>query len=58
VNNRREAARTTVALAVPHLHPDEVLHPERVTDAALGEGVTATVLGAVQLTRYGPKPAR
>lgn len=51
VNNPREGARTTVAFAVPHLHPDEVLHPEGVTDATLGEGVTATVLRAVQLTR-------
>lgn len=51
MNSPREAARTAVAFAVPHLRPDEVLHPERVTDAALGEGVTAPVLGAVQLTR-------
>lgn len=51
MNNPGEAARTTVAFAIPHLHPDEVLHPEGVTDATLGEGVTAPMLGAVQLTR-------
>lgn len=51
-------SRTAVAFAVPHLHPEEVLHPERVTHAALGEGVTAPVLRAVQLTGWGPKPAR
>lgn len=51
MNNPGEVARTTVAFAIPHLHPDEVLHPERVTDATLGEGVTAPMLRAVQLTR-------
>lgn len=51
MNNPREVARTTVAFAVPHLHPDEVLHPEGVTDTTLGEGVTAPMLRAVQLTR-------
>lgn len=49
---------TTVAFAVPHLHPEEILHPEGVTHTALGEGVTAPVLRAVQLTGWGPKPAR
>lgn len=49
---------TAVAFAVPHLHPEEILHPEGVTHAALGEGVTAPVLRAVQLTGWGPKPAR
>lgn len=51
MNNPREVAHTAVAFTVSHLHPDEVLHPERVTDAALGEGITATMLRAVQLTR-------
>lgn len=49
--NTREISHTTVAFAIPHLHPDEVLHPERVADTALGEGVTAAVLRAIQLTR-------
>lgn len=41
---------TTIGLCVSKLNSDEVLHPERVTDAASSEGVTVAVAGAVQLT--------
>jgi hypothetical protein len=28
---------TTVAVSIPQLHLDKILHPKRVTDTALGE---------------------
>lgn len=40
---------TTVALAIAHLHFDEILHPERITDATLGEGVAVAMLRTIQL---------
>lgn len=58
VSKARELSHTTVTFAIPHLHLDEVLHPKGVTDTAFGEGVTAPVLRAVQLTCWGPETAR
>lgn len=40
---------TTVALCVPQLSSDEVLHPERMTHTPPGEGVTLSMAGAVEL---------
>lgn len=40
---------TTVAVSIPQLHLDEILHPERVTDAAFGKGITVAMVRTVQL---------
>lgn len=39
---------TTVALAIPDIALDQVLHPQLRADAALGDGVTVTVARTLQ----------
>lgn len=41
---------TAVAVSIPQLHLDEILHPKWVTDTALGERVTVAMVRTVQLT--------
>lgn len=52
-NDNIQHAPLTVAVAIPQLHLDEILHPKRITDTTFGKRVTVAVVRTVQLTCDG-----